>query len=161
MKISSKITILCSMLVMAACGSDNNNPVVGVEPPPATLKLQVLHGSPDAPAVNVLVDGKVRIVHASPTVADVDIYVTAVGADISAESPTLATVAFKANTGYLALPAGDYDLTVTVAGTKTAAIGPATISVVDGGIYTAVARDPLPGATEFGLIVLDDFVSSN
>ena len=84
---------------------------------------------------------------------------TAVGAGINAEMPTLENVPFKANTGFLSLPAGNYDVTVTPTGTKTAAIGPVTISVEDGGIYTAIARDPLPGTAEFGLIVLDDFLA--
>ena len=121
----------------------------------AAIEPLILTDDPRRVATNA----KVRIVHASPTAMDVDIYVTAVGADINAETPTLENVAFKANTGYLALPAGDYDVTVTPTGTKTAAIGPATISVFDGGIYTAVARDPLPGAAEFSLIVSDDFVN--
>lgn len=99
---------------------------------------------------------KVRIVHASPTAQDVDIYVVAPGTDINTVAPTLTAVPFKANTGYIALPEGDYEVTVTPTGTKTSAIGPAAISVANGGVYTAIARDPLPDSMEFGLIVLVD-----
>lgn len=107
----------------------------------------------------VFTEAKVRIVHASPTAQDVDIYVTAVGADINTEEPTLSAVPFKENTGYLGLPAGDYDVTVVPAGTKTPAIGPLTISVEAGGVYTAIARDPIPGETDLGVILTDDFVA--
>jgi hypothetical protein len=100
---------------------------------------------------------KVRIIHASPTAQDVDIYITAPGADLNAETPTLAAVPFGENTGFLSLAAGDYDVTVTPAGTKTAAIGPATISIEAGGLYTAIARDATGGGAPLGLILLDDF----
>ena len=59
------------------------------------------------------------------------------------------------------MPEGDYDVTVTPAGSKTAAIGPATISIANGGIYTAIARDPLPGESTLGLILDDDFLAPN
>jgi hypothetical protein len=106
----------------------------------------------------VSTEAKVRIVHASPTAQDVDIYVTAVGANINDEDPALTDVPFKANTGFLSLPAGSYDVTVVPAGTKTAAIGPATITIENGGVYTAIARDPLPGGTTLGLIGLNDWL---
>jgi hypothetical protein len=109
---------------------------------------------------------KVRIVHASVTAASlspdtVDIYVTAPGTDISDESvaPTLTDVAYLANTGYLSVAGGTYDITVTVSGSRTPAIGPLQDVVLqDGGIYTVIARDALPGdaATDLGVILIDD-----
>lgn len=102
---------------------------------------------------------KLRIVHGSPNAGPVDIYVTGVGEAIDQAEPAIADFEFLAQTGYLNLAAGDYAVTVTAAGTTTPAIGPATIALVTGGVYTAVARDPLPGETDFGLILLDDFVA--
>ena len=109
---------------------------------------------------------KVRIIHASVTAASldpdtVDIYVTAPGTDISDESvaPTLAGVPYLANTGYLAVAGGTYDVTVTVSGSRTPAIGPLTnVEFQDGGVYTIIARDALPGdaATDLGVILIDD-----
>jgi hypothetical protein len=106
---------------------------------------------------SVATEAKVRIVHLAPGAGLVDIYVTEVGADITTLDPTFAGVDFEAETGYVSLAEGSYDVTVTVAGTKTIAIGPATISLVNGEVYTAVARDAVGGGAPFGLILLDDF----
>lgn len=101
---------------------------------------------------------KVRIVHTAPGAGAVDVYVTAPGAGIATATPALSNVPFRAESGYLNLAAGSYDVTVTPAGTKTAAIGPATIAVANRGVYTAAARDAVGGGAPFGLILLDDFV---
>ena len=100
---------------------------------------------------------KVRIIHGSPSAGNVDIYLTAPGAGIATAAPILTSVPFKADTGFLSVAAGSYDVTVTPAGTKTAAIGPATITIANKGIYTAVARDHAGGGAPLGLILLDDF----
>jgi len=109
---------------------------------------------------------KVRIIHASVTAASldpdtVDIYVTAPGTDISDASvePTLTNVPYLANTGFLGVAGGTYDITVTVSGSRTPAIGPLTDVVLeDGGVYTLIARDALPGdaATDLGVILIDE-----
>lgn len=109
-------------------------------------------------------EAKLDIVHASPAAGNVDIYLTAPGTDISGVDANFSNVAFKASSDFLSLEAGDYDVTITPTGTKTAAIGPATVTLAAGGIYTAVARDEArttadPDGLPLGLILLDDFVT--
>lgn len=120
----------------------------------ATIDALVLADDPRP----VATEAKVRIIHGSPAAGNVDIYVTAVGADITTVDPAFTDIPFKANTGFTSLAAGDYDVTVTPTGTTDAAIGPATISIADGGVYTAIARDATGGGAPLGLILLDDFI---
>lgn len=104
----------------------------------------------------VATQARVRIVHASPSAGGVDLYVGAPGTPIASATPAFSNVPFKADTGYVNLAAGRYDVVVTPTGSKTAAIGPAAIQVVNGGVYTYAARDALGGGTPLGLILLDD-----
>ena len=99
---------------------------------------------------------KVRIVHGSPTAADVDIYVAAPGTDITTIAPAFSNIPFAASTGYVNLPAGDYEVTVTPTGTTDAAIGPAVFPFADGDVVTVVARDEVGGGTPLNVIVVSD-----
>jgi hypothetical protein len=184
-------------LSLAACGDDDGK-----------AQLRVVHASPDAPNVDVSVDGKVvltnvpygtasvtssfkdkaaytilaanlvasiepvaltddntpptsgnvkvRIVHGAPSAGPVDVYVTAPGDDLAAATPTLSAVPFKAASDYLSVPAGSYEIRVTVAGTKTVAIDSGTVALTAGQIRTVVALDAVGGGAPFSALVLAD-----
>ncbi len=105
---------------------------------------------------------QVRIFHASQATGGVDIYVTADG-DISNVAPAFSNVEYSegpvSETGYVALTPGDYFVTVTPTGTKTAAIETGSLSLVGGNIYTALAVDGDNVGDLPQLILADDFVN--
>ena len=124
--------------------------------PLASIEPLVLNDDPRV----VNTHAKVRIVHASPTAQDVDIYVAAPGTDITAIDPAFSNVPFKGNTNYVALPADadgePYEVTVVPAGTTTPAIGPAPFTFFNGDVATVVARDAEGGGGPLNVIVTND-----
>ncbi len=99
---------------------------------------------------------KVRVLHSAASAPSVDVYVTAPGNGISSAAPVLSNVPFKAISDYLTVPAGTYDVAVTVAGTKTVAIQAPGLTVVDGLVATVAALDAVGGGAPFSLAVLDE-----
>jgi hypothetical protein len=87
-------------------------------PPSGQSKLRVIHASPDAPNVDVLVNG----------------------------NRVLANVPFRAASDYLTLPAGTYQVQVRVAGTTTVVLA-ASLTVEPGKIYSALAIGSAAGGT--------------
>jgi hypothetical protein len=105
----------------------------------------------------VATEAKLRIINGSASAGAVDVYLTAPGVGIASAIPAYSGVPFRGDTGFQGFTAGSYALTITAAGTQTVIIGPTTISLVNAGVYTAVARDAAGGGAPYGLILMDDF----
>jgi len=101
-------------------------------------------------------NARVRAIHGAPSAPAVDIYVTAPGADLEAAVPVLTGVAFGDVADYLEVPAGDYQVRVTPAGTKTVAIDSGALTLESGQVRTAIAVDAPGGGEPFDILLLAD-----
>jgi|GEM_PF-787646 len=105
---------------------------------------------------------RVRVVHLSPTAGAVDIFVTAVGADLATATPTLSNVAFQTASTYLGVAAGTYQVRVVPAGTAptaragAVAINVASLALTAGTGRTIVAADNNIGGAPLRAFVLSD-----
>jgi hypothetical protein len=106
----------------------------------------------------VATEAKLSVVHAAYSAPEVDVYLTQT-ADISNATPALSNVPFKARSGSLSVPPGNYYISVTLTGTKTVAIGPLEVSLDASGVYGVAAVDDVGGGAPFGVILLDDFIA--
>lgn len=98
---------------------------------------------------------RVQIVHAAPAAPMVDIYVTAPDADIEAEQP-LATASFKESTGQVEVASGDYQIRITLAGTKTVVFDSGTIALpTDADLLVAATQNTGTGTSPVTLLVAD------
>jgi hypothetical protein len=92
----------------------------------------------------------------------VDIFVTAVGADLATATPTLSNVANQTASSYLPLAAGTYQVRVVRAGTAAAsragavAINVASLAITAGTGRTIVAADNNVGGAPLRAFVLND-----
>jgi len=218
------LAVLLSALLVACGGSDNDDKDIAY--------LRVLHASPDAPNVDVLVDGSevlkdvayqqgsgyltvyagsrevslringtetialeqdfnlaadgyysviaqndvaslefevlddttkknngstdLTVVHASPTAGNVDIYVTADGADLP-DMATLSDVSFDVNAALENVATADYQVRITGAGSDTVVFNSATLPV--SADVTAVAVNSAKGASPVSLLIWTDSVT--
>jgi hypothetical protein len=100
---------LAAAVALAGCGNDDSsNPMA----PGVQARVMAVHASPDAPAVDLLVDG------------------TVAGSGL----------AFPNNTAYLSVAAGSRNVKVKVSGTATTVID-ANVPVTGGASYTVFACD--------------------
>lgn len=105
---------------------------------------------------------RIRVVHLSPTAGNVDVFVTAVGADLAAATPTLANVPYRGVSTYLVVPPGSYQVRVVPAGTAAAsraanvAINVASLALSGGTGRTIVAADNNIGGAPLRAFLLID-----
>jgi hypothetical protein len=113
----------------------------------------VLQDDNTAPAAG---NARVRAIHGAPSAPAVDIYVTAPDADLATATPVLTGVEFGDVADYLEVPAGEYQVRVTPAGTKLVAIDSGPLTLESGQVRTAIAVDAAGGGAPFDLLVLAD-----
>ncbi len=117
--------------------------------------------TPDTNTAPALGAVRVRAVHLAPSAGNVDLFVTAVGADLAAATPALANVPFKA-AAYLSVPAGTYQVRAVPAGTAPAlrsanvAINLASVALPANGARTLIAADNATGGAPYRFIALVD-----
>jgi Domain of unknown function (DUF4397) len=105
---------------------------------------------------------RVRVVHMAPTAGAVDIFVTAVGADLAVATPTLANVPVRGSAYLPSVAAGTYQVRVVPAGTAAAsraanvAINLASIAIPANSARTIIAADNNVGGAPFRFITLVD-----
>lgn len=100
-------------------------------------------------------NARIRVVDFASAAQDVDIYVTAPGADLAAATPT-ATLHITYASEYIEVPAGDHQVRITPSSSKTllADSGPLTLGA--GQSHTAIAVDAAGGGEPYGFLMLED-----
>jgi uncharacterized surface protein with fasciclin (FAS1) repeats len=99
---------------------------------------------------------KVRVLHASPSAPNVDIYLSRPGTDINKIDPIKENVPFKTISDYFRLRPGKLQVRVTLADTKTVAIDSGALEIAAGDVLTAVAIDKAGTAGGFSAFVVQE-----
>ncbi|MDC8831350.1 DUF4397 domain-containing protein [Alteromonas gilva] len=100
-------------------------------------------------------NARARIVHVAEGAPIVDIYVTAVGADLASAQP-IATLGYKDNSGAIEVESGDYQIRITPAGSTTIAFdsGPVTFSA-NAELLVLATNNVSPGSSPVSLVISD------
>ena len=139
-------------------GQDKSIYAIGGAAGSAITQFATVDTNP-APAAT---QARVRLVHLSPTAGSVDVFVTSVGADLAAATPTLSNVAYRAVSAYLTLAPGTYQIRAVPAGTAAAqraanvVINVPSQAFTGGTGRTIVAADNTTGGTPLRAFVLTD-----
>ena len=89
---------------------------------------------------SVATESKLRITHSSPSTPAVDLYLVPAGTDISGVMPDFGGVIFGGATPVLGVAPGNYDILVTLEGSKDPAISVLNVPLTGGEIWTNGSR---------------------
>lgn len=104
------------------------------------IRVQVVHGAPDAPTV--------------------DVYITAPDTDITTETP-VDTLSFREFTGQVEVAAGDYQVRITAAGATDVVFDSGTLPLAAGSdLFVTATENVATGASPVALLVADGTASS-
>jgi hypothetical protein len=96
---------------------------------------------------------RAQVVHAAPNAPEVDVYVTAPNTLLSTEQP-LATLVYKQFTGQVEVPAGDYQIRITPAGSTTVVFDSGSLSLADGSdLLISATQNVVTGGSPVSLVV--------
>jgi hypothetical protein len=105
---------------------------------------------------------RLRVVNMSPTAGPVDVFVTAVGADLATATPRASGLAYQAASAYFTVTPGAYQVRAVPAGTAPAnraasvTINLATTTFASGTGRTIVLADNAPGGAPLRAFVIAD-----
>ena len=100
---------------------------------------------------------KIRVIHASSNNRRVDAYVLSAGTSINSEQPSIDGFNFRQVSTYIALPKGQYDLTVTPENSKTIAAQSLNVTLDGESVYTILVSDSAGGGQPPRIVVFKDF----
>ena len=117
--------------------------------PANTLKPVILT---DGGTTAVTNKGNIRVLNASPSMGDADVYLVAPGTSISGVQPLTASLDFDKDTGYQ-LAENSYEVFLTAPGSKNVLLDTGPISITSGQNQTIVVIDGVTGGFSFSQLI--------
>jgi hypothetical protein len=155
---------VATLPVSIADGQDRTVYAIGGAGGTAVTSFILTDNNP-APAAG---ETRVRIVNMSPSAGAVDVFITAIGADLATATPRVTDLAYKSASSYLSIPPGPYQIRAVPAGTapanRAAAVTislasnavPAPLAFGAGTARTVVLADNSTGGTPLRAVVIAD-----
>ena len=101
-------------------------------------------------------DFKLRIINASPSLGETDVYIVPPGTNISTVSPNFTNLPFNGASTYFSQVAGPVEIFFAFPGTKAITIDTGTLNFSANQIRTLVALDGASGSSTFTFTTLSD-----